>query len=146
MKAEKSAKVKKTMLNAGEVADGVTKVVTDSVVTLIAQTDNVVDHIELDTMLQAKKTEKVEKVKKVKAEKAAKVKKAKKKVVEVVDSIKADVLMVDSLNVDSVLAVAMTLCDDVLADTEKSASVGYAKMEQGALLRREYIIKEEDED
>ena len=145
-KSKKSAKVKKTMLNAGEAADSVTKVVADSVVTLIAQTDSVVDHIELDTMLQAKKTEKVEKVKKVKVEKAAKVKKAKKKVVEVVDSIKVDVLMADSLNADSVLAVAMTLCDDVLADTEKVVSAGYAKMEQSALLRREYIIKEEDED
>ena len=145
-KSKKSAKVKKTMLNAGEVADSVTKVVADSVATLVVLADSVVDNIKPDTILQATKAEKVEKVKKMKAEKVAKVKKTKKKVVEGVDSIKVDGLIIDSLNVDSVLAVAMTLRDDVLAETVKPVSVLYAKIERDALLRKEYIIKEEDED
>lgn len=144
--AKTKKKVKKAKLNVSEeVVDSVTKMVADSVVTLVELADSVVDKMASDTIPhpQAKK---VAKAKKTKAEKPAKVKKTKKKAVEVVDSVKTDGLVADSLSADSVLTVAEPLLGGVLADVEEVALAWYAEKVQEALPGREYYIKEEDED
>jgi hypothetical protein len=127
------------------VADSVTKVVADSVETLVELADSVVDKMVSDTVLQPQ-AKKAAKAKKAKAEKPAKVKKTKKKAVEVVDSVKTDGLVADSLSVDSVQTVAETLLDSVLGDVEETALAWYTEKAQEALPGREYYIKEEDED
>ena len=144
--AKTKKKVKKAKLNVSEeVVDSVTKMVADSVVTLVELADSVVDKMASDTIPhpQAKK---VAKAKKTKAEKPAKVKKTKKKAVEVVDSVKTDGLVADSLSADSVLTVAEPLLGGVLADVEEATLAWYAEKVQEALPGREYYIKEEDED
>ena len=73
-------------------------------------------------------------------------KKVKKEVVEDVDSIKAEGLVTDSLHADSVLAIAVTLFDNVLNDAEEAISTWRAGKGQEALLGREYFIKDEDEE
>ena len=144
--AKTKKKVKKAKLNVSEeVADSVTKMVADSVVTLVELADSVVDKMVSDTIPQPQ-AKKAAKAKKTKAEKPAKVKKAKKKVVEVVDSVNTDGLVADSLSVDSVQTVAETLLDSVLADVEETALAWYTEKAQEALPGREYYIKEEDED
>jgi hypothetical protein len=144
--AKTKKKVKKAKLNVSEeMADSVTKVVADSVVTLVELADSVVDKMVSDTILQPQ-AKKAAKAKKTKAEKPAKVKKTKKKAVEVVDSVKTDGLVADSLSVDSVQTVAETLLDSVLADVEETALAWYTEKAQEALPGREYYIKEEDED
>ena len=144
--AKTKKKVKKAKLNVSEeVADSVTKMVADSVVTLVELADSVVDKMVSDTIPQPQ-AKKAAKVKKTKAEKPAKVKKAKKKVVEVVDSVKTDGLVADSLSADSVLTVAEPLLGGVLADVEEVALAWYAEKVQEALPGREYYIKEDDED
>ncbi len=144
--AKTKKKVKKAKLNVSEeVADSVTKMVADSVVTLVELADSVVDKMVSDTIPQPQ-AKKAAKAKKTKAEKPAKVKKTKKKAVEVVDSVKTDGLVADSLSADSVLTVAEPLLGGVLADVEEVALAWYAEKVQEALPGREYYIKEDDED
>lgn len=144
--AKTKKKVKKAKLNVSEeMADSVTKVVADSVVTLVELADSVVDKMVSDTIPQPQ-AKKAAKAKKTKAEKPAKVKKAKKKVVEVVDSVNTDGLVADSLSADSVLTVAEPLLGGVLADVEEATLAWYTEKAQEALPGREYYIKEEDED
>lgn len=144
--AKTKKKVKKAKLNVSEeMADSVTKVVADSVVTLVELADSVVDKMVSDTIPQPQ-ARKAAKAKKTKAEKPAKVKKAKKKVVEVVDSVNTDGLVADSLSADSVLTVAEPLLGGVLADVEEATLAWYTEKAQEALPGREYYIKEEDED
>ena len=144
--AKTKKKVKKAKLNVSEeVADSVTKMVADSVVTLVELADSVVDKMVSDTIPQPQ-AKKAAKAKKTKAEKPAKVKKAKKKVVEVVDSVNTDGLVTDSLSADSVQTVAEPLLGGVLADVEEVALAWYAEKVQEALPGREYYIKEDDED
>ena len=144
--AKTKKKVKKAKLNVSEeVADSVTKMVADSVVTLVELADSVVNKMVSDTIPQPQ-AKKAAKAKKTKAEKPAKVKKAKKKVVEVVDSVNTDGLVTDSLSADSVQTVAETSLDSVLADVEEATLAWYTEKVQEALPGREYYIKEEDED
>ena len=144
--AKTKKKVKKAKLNVSEeVADSVTKVVADSVVTLVELADSVIDKMVSDTIPQPQ-AKKAAKAKKTKAEKPAKVKKAKKKIVEVVDSVKTDGLVADSLSADSVLTVAEPLPGGVLADVEEATLAWNTEKAQEALPGREYYIKEEDED
>lgn len=144
--AKTKKKVKKAKLNVSEeVADSVTKMVADSVVTLVELADSAVDKMVSDTIPQPQ-AKKAAKAKKTKAEKPAKVKKTKKKAVEVVDSVKTDGLVADSLSADSVLTVAEPLLGGVLADIEEATFAWYTEKAQEALPGREYYIKEEDED